>query len=241
MLPFLKYRSVMVFDVETTGLIPKKDPLTKKMPPLDEMPHIIQLSFIIYNVAESAVSHISNSYIKLDESVLLSEFISDLTGISQDTLNTRGVSIVEALENFYKHYVTVDCVIAHNLSFDSNLIMIEVERYYHQLEQTVPQILNLFNPIFLKLKNIDTYCTMKSSIYLCNLITVSSKNPDKTYKKFPKLSELYKILFCMDAENLHNSLADSLYTLRCFLKLKMRFEMHSVKFNHLVRKVLTII
>lgn len=241
MLPFQKYRKVMVFDVETTGLIPKKDPITKRNPSLSEKPYIIQLSFIVYNIVDGCIDEISNSYINVDESVEVSEFITGLTGITRETLNTRGIPMIDALRKFYEHYMTVDCVVAHNIQFDSSLLMIEIERHYGELEKTIPQILNIFNPIYLKWKNMDTCCTMKSSIYICNLLTTSATDPTKTYKKFPKLVELYKNLFNVEAVNLHNSLVDTLYTLRCFLKLKIHVEVHDVKFQHMLERVHSII
>jgi DNA polymerase III alpha subunit (gram-positive type) len=236
-----KYRNVLVFDVETTGLIPKRDPITKKMPTLNEMPHIIQLSYIIYNIVDSQITKIYNSYIKLDENIKISEKITQLTGITQEKCDSSTVTINDALINFYNAYLSCDCIIAHNISFDSNMIKIEIERNYSKIEQRVPQILNLFNPIFEKIKNIETFCTMKESINICNILKVDSKDETKKYKKFPTLKELYETLFRSTPTNLHNSLMDVLVCLRCFLRIKIHQEIHEVKYNYMLNTVMNMI
>jgi hypothetical protein len=58
----------------------------------------------------------------------------------------------------------------------------------------------------------------------------------KTYKKFPKLSELHQHLFGYVPENLHNALIDVLVCLRCFLKLRCSYSMSNRKFDILLKK-----
>lgn len=236
-----KYRNVLIFDVETTGLIPKRDPITKRMPTLNEMPNIIQLSYIIYNVVDCQITQIYNSYIKLNESIKINEKITELTGITQEKCNSSNVTMSDALISFYNAYLKCDCIIAHNIAFDSSMIKFEIERNYSEIEKTVPQILNLFNPLFEKIKNKDIYCTMKESIHICNIMKTDAKDETKKYKKFPTLKELYETLFRNTPANLHNSLVDVLVCLRCFLRIKMHQEIHDVKYNHMLTTVMNMI
>ena len=168
----------------------------------------------------------------------ISEEITRITRITQDICDNKGIDIVNALIEFHNAYMTCDCVVAHNISFDSKLIVTEIERNFKQLEPRVPNILNLFNPMFNRLKQIDVYCTMEESIHICNIMVESQTDPTKKYKKFPKLQELYYTLFRHNPENLHNSMVDTLVCLRCFLRIKLHQEFHTDKFNYWMKRLL---
>lgn len=242
--PTRRKRRIMIFDVETTGLIPKMDPMTKQRPLLEEMPHIIQLSFIVFNMYEYIIEKKFNAYIKLDNLDCIKEEITQLTGITKEKCE-NGMDIREALQEFYEEFQLSDIIIAHNLAFDKQMILIELERHYLDLSYYNPSILNLFDSSFCEKKGIELYCTMMSSINLCNIQAESNTiNPDgtkKTYKKFPKLSELYYTLFKSKAENLHNAVVDTLVCLRCFLKIRMHKEIHNTKYNNMLKSVTKII
>jgi len=227
---FKHHRRIMVFDVETTGLLPKRNVET----PLEEMPNIIQLSFIIFDTVQFYICKKYNAYIKVSENVEISERITELTGITRQTCDERGIPICDVLDEFYHAYLSCDCIIAHNLSFDKKMVQLEVERNYATMEATHPHILHLFNPTFNEFHNIELYCTMMSSLNICNIMINSKVDPTKQYKKFPKLAELYAKLFHSIPENLHNSLVDTLVCLRCFLKIRLHREIHNVKYNHIL-------
>ena len=227
---FTHHRRIMVFDVETTGLLPKRNVET----PLESMPHILQLSFIIFDTVQFYICKKYNAYIKVPENVDISERITELTGISRQTCEERGITMNEVLDEFYHAYLSCDCIIAHNLSFDKKMVQVEIERNYAAMEATHPHILHLFNHTFNRFHHIETYCTMMSSLHICNIMINSKVDPTKQYKKFPKLAELYAQLFHSVPENLHNSLVDTLVCLRCFLKIRLQKEMHNVKYNHIL-------
>lgn len=235
--PVKRNRRIMIFDVETTGLIPKLDPITKKRLPLENMPHIIQLSFIIFNVYEYVIEKKYNAYIKLDNLDLIKEEITQLTGITKEKCE-NGIDIKIALQDFYEEFVNSDYIIAHNISFDKQMIMIEIERNYMNIENNIP-LIHLFDPHFCKEKGIELYCTMMSSINVCNIL-IESKNK-KLYKKFPKLSELYFVLFQSNPENLHNAMVDTLVCLRCFIKLRMHKDIHNMKYNNMLESVMKMV
>lgn len=238
MIPIVKKR-ILVFDVETTGLIPGINKETKQARPLEEMPFVIQLSFIVYNLLDSLVEKSYNAYIDIENGELISEKITELTGITRETCKTKGIPMVEALYAFYQEYMKADYVIAHNIRFDTQMILFEVERNHEELEKKgAEHVLNLFNPLFCKVKGIENYCTMLSSIHICNIMVESKLSNRKPYKKFPKLAELYFTLFHTKPENLHNAMVDTLVCLRCFLKIKMDQDIHENKYEYLLQSVM---
>ena len=189
------YRKVIVFDVETTGLIPKVDPITKLPPPIEQCPHVIQLSFIKYNMYDHVIEEGYNAFINIPTTVEISPKITELTDITREICDT-GCSIVDALEHFYAAYKDSDCIVAHNLDFDSKMIQIELERNRNALLERNPEILKLFKSEFDKF-GMEKFCTMMSSIHSCGILVTNIDKHGKTYtyKKFPKLSETYEHLF----------------------------------------------
>jgi DNA polymerase III epsilon subunit-like protein len=230
------YRTVLVFDTETTGFLPKVTPNNLNS---HEMPRIIQLSYVLFDTCNYRIKKMGNYYIKLDEGIQIPPFITEITGITQHTCDTRGRDITEALIDFYNTAIQADCIIAHNIAFDIRMIEFEIERNFAKLEPIVPQILSLFNPVFLVVKNIDTFCTMKSSVHVCNIIKMDKNN--RPYKKFPKLCELYLHLFKSVPQHLHNAIIDVIVCLRCFIKFYMEKDIHDVKFNRIVSMAMQLV
>lgn len=233
------YRNILVFDVETTGLIPKKNPITKEYCPIEEMPHIIQLSFIIYNTVEHRVIRYYNSYIRIENLELISEEISQLTGISRSTCEQKGVHINDAIGELWNAYKShADIVVSHNMYFDKCMVRTEIKRNIASLGPMYPGIGRMFYEEESGDKP-ELLCTMMSSIHICNLWRESPNG--KLFKKFPKLIELYRELFHETPENLHNSLVDSVATLRCFLKIKLKHDMHTAKYRHIVKTAMKLV
>ena len=224
-------RTILVFDVETTGLMPKSSKMGPG-PPITAYPHILQLSFCIYDLWETQMVRQYDAYINVDESVEISEFISGLTGITRDICKTQGQPMLDVLRDFYDAYQGCDCIVAHNIEFDEKMILVEVERLRERLIAEAPQCLTLFNTMYEATHNIERYCTMKKGTPICNIswdpptidvpaITATAK-PREPSKKFPKLAKLYQTLFPDDVlpANLHNSMVDVLACLRCYLKMR---------------------
>lgn len=326
-------RYALVFDVETTGLLPRTDPITKLEPSIDAYPHIIQFSWIVYDLATNMIDAVENHYIRLPSHIAVSTLITDITGITQSMVD-GGESIVDTLALFYKTFVVSDYVIAHNIQFDATVIYMELKRNREAVEAVLQRNIEL--DIFNRKFKPNMYCTMVASKDVCNIMaewkprapaattssSILSPLPDvmtnildvsnqeldvssatvelivipdpptvlnvtptvlstppkidrdrpltptrseyepiisannspktapktfpkstyksngypKTYKKFPKLSELHEHLFGYIPENLHNSLIDVLVCLRCFLKLRCSYSMSNRKFDILLKK-----
>jgi len=224
--------TALIFDVETTGLLPKKStsPMYTSVDNLAIFPHIIQFSCILYDIKTETIWEKYNAYIRIPDHVQLTEHITELTGITKEMCE-GGINIMEAIEHFHVLYEKCDYLVAHNIDFDSKMIMTEIKRNMPYLDHFAS--LNLmFCKEYNKLKNKKMVCTMMKSIYMCN-IKVVSKN-GKPYKKFPRLSELYFVLFNEIPENLHNSLVDTIVTLKCYLKLCHNITMDNTKYHNML-------
>lgn len=230
------YRKVLIFDVETTGLIPKVNPVTKLPPPIEQCPHIIQLSYVIYNMYDHVIEDGYNAYINISQDIVISPKITELTDITREICD-KGIPLLDALEKFYAAYKECDCIVAHNLDFDSGMIQIELERNREALLQRNPEILKLFKSEFDKF-GMEKFCTMMSSIHSCGILVtnIDKKGHTYSYKKFPKLSETYEHLFSQIPRNLHNSMMDTLVCLRCYLKMRHGLDIHNSKFAFWVEK-----
>jgi len=225
-------RRFMVFDVETTGKLIKNAPL-------DQQPHIIQLSFIVYDLHERRIIQKFDSYVNIPQNIEISAFITGLTGATREKCD-NGMHILDGLDEFYHAYFWCDEIIAHNIEFDIQMIMYEVERNREKIMKKMPYCSTIFNTIYEKVNRIERYCTMKNGMKYCDSVLPNSNihiNTDtnmhpllmdvlknetiqKKYKKWPKLSELYFALFGENPDGLHNSMMDVLVCLRCYLKMR---------------------
>lgn len=197
---------VLVFDTETTGLPQRTE--NGRSPSIYKTtmwPHIIQLSYILYDTEKNKILINHDHIVKLADHVQITEKSVEMHGITMEISQRQGIPIQEALELFNICMISSDMVIAHNLAFDRQMILVECIRN------------RLAGPF--KFKNPEQFfCTMKSTTDLCKIEAISKKS-GKTYFKFPTLTELHQHLFAQTPQNTHNSLVDILICLRCFVML----------------------
>ena len=203
---------IIVFDTETTGLPEGKNP---SIYDTGKWPHIIQLSYIVYDSDTNELVTVEDDYIKISDSVIIDPGSEKIHKITRVMLN-KGIPIKDALEKFNKFANICDLFVAHNVSFDKRMIMVEGIR--NKIKMTIN----------------ETYCTMKHSIDLCK-IEVESKDGDK-YFKYPKLSELYSKLFNKEPKNTHNALIDILICMRCYCKMELNTDISRI--NRQIRLML---
>ena len=229
-----KNSRVLVFDVETTGLLPKID-ASGNVPTLSQYPHIIQFSFLVYNTVLKKIEKSYNFYINISIDVVISDKITELTGITREICDSKGVSMVYALDRFYNEYVNCGTIVAHNIEFDKKMIKVELQRNKDNINEIAPYCMNVFNLLYEELNNIRNVCTMRSGTSLCNIVVTSEKG--KPYNKWPRLIELYFRLFNEMPEGFHNSMVDILACLRCYLKMNMNIDIANEEFQKLLEKV----
>jgi DNA polymerase III epsilon subunit-like protein len=130
----------------------------------------------------------------------------------------NGKCIEDVLHDFCYYLQTVDAIVGHNVSFDIDMVKVELLRciYLRELSQDENKLYKQNLHFITNYKNIN--CTMKENIDFCSIHTLDKKgNP---YFKYPKLVELHQKIFASEPKNLHNSLNDIIVTLRCFIKIK---------------------
>jgi DNA polymerase III epsilon subunit-like protein len=207
---------VLVFDTETTGL-PKTKLMTKEVLPL--WPYIVQFSYLIYDTSENAIVKIRDSIVKIPPTIEISKECTGIHGITNDHCSSQGIPLNELLHDFSFDFQKVDLVVAHNLSFDLNMVKVELMRIIQSFQGSITRERSLFITLLKMLQESNKYyCTMKESIDLCNIKAISKKG-NKEFVKFPKLVELHEKLFYSTPKNLHNSLNDVLVCLRCYYGL----------------------
>jgi DNA polymerase III epsilon subunit-like protein len=214
--------NVLVFDTETTGLFPKKANIEND--DLSKFPYIVQFSYIIYDISNCNQLAICDYIVKLPENVKMEQECISIHGITNEISQLKGLSIQNVIYKFVEDCKTfnVELIIAHNLEFDMNMLKLESKRNNIDIRNVLHS---------------NKYCTMQSSIELCNL---EQTNRFGKYKKYPKLSELYNKLFGSIPNNLHNALNDVIVCLNCYYKLVLNIELieRDDKMKLLMNKVL---
>jgi DNA polymerase-3 subunit epsilon len=208
---------VLIFDTETTGLASSKiiSPDTLKL-----WPHIVQFSYVLYDTETNDILDLHNSIIRVSEGINIPEESIKFHGITNDISKDCGVEIELVLTEFFYQLKSADKIIGHNVSFDINMVKVELLRIIYSRTQS-SEFKNYLHFIS-NSKNIG--CTLKDSVELCNIKALDKYG--KEYLKFPKLIELHQKLFNSDPNNLHNSLNDILVTLRCYIKMKFDYDLN---------------
>jgi DNA polymerase III epsilon subunit-like protein len=216
---------VLVFDTETTGIIPEN------AVNFEDFPHIVQISFILYDSISKKMIECCDYIINCKNDFKIPIESTNVHGITEEISKTKGISIRKALQKFYDTVRKANYLVAHNLQFDDKMVQVEFMR------------LGLDGQMLMSEKNLnrlEKYCTMKHSRNLCKILTKSKKG--KTYYKNPKQSELHEHLFGTTPENLHNSLNDILVCLRCFVKMKFTIDVcdHNKKIKNMIFSKLNV-
>lgn len=201
---------VLVFDTETTGLPERSAGNVCKT---QYWPHVIQLSYIMYDTEKRSILVNHDHIIKLAPHVNITETSIEMHGITREKSERDGVCMKYALELFIICMKESDVIVAHNMSFDREMIGVECIR------QNCLTPFNLVN-------NIE-FCTMKSTVKLCRIERVS-KITGRSYYKYPTLSELHHCMFNSIPQNTHNSLVDVLICLRCFVLLSCNEDIRDI-------------
>ena len=121
---------IIVFDTETTNLMPEYNGLLSSIPSdqLDKFPHIIQFSSILYSLENQKVETITDAIIKIPEHVEVTPQNTNIHGITKENTREKGVSIETTIENFMTEYELTDLLVGHNILFDKKIVCIEIIR-----------------------------------------------------------------------------------------------------------------
>lgn len=184
---------IIIFDTETIGL-----PIDYKASyeDVNNWPRIMSLAWCL---SDDLGNVLNSQYhmIKPDGwEVPTDKFWTD-NGYSTERSEREGKPIKEVLDLFMADIMQADILVCHNLSFDHRLTWAEFIRAGMQPRSGMHKI-----------------CTMMKSTSYCKL-------PGKNGKgyKWPKLEELYEVLFGKQMENAHDALADVMACKDCFFEL----------------------
>ena len=196
---------VLVFDTETTGLPKDRN---ASITQTELWPHIVQLSYILYDVNTGKIVTSRDDIIKIDSTVEISQESIKFHKITRQITQEKGIELRTAIKKFNEAMDQAHVIIAHNIVFDKDMIMVECLRLNEPQRFTVN---NVRKP---------EYCTMKKTRDVCKIPKLNKKT-GKINFKWPKLEELYKILFNETPKGFHNAMADVIFCLRCYIKVKM--------------------
>ena len=182
----------MFFDTETAGL-----PRSWSAPTTDlaNWPRLVQIGWICCDAAglETAVGE---HLIKPDGFVIPPDAVAR-HGITTARARAKGVELDPVLRSFSEAVEGVGVLVAHNVSFDENVIGAELLRA--GMQNVIPS----------KTRR----CTMKESKGYCRI-------PGRQGYKWPTLTELHEILFGQKFDQSHDASADCRACMRCFFELK---------------------
>lgn len=195
---------ILVFDTETTGL-----PNNWKSTDEKDWPHVVQLSYILYDVIQDKILVCHDWLIKVNE--YISPESEKIHKISNLKSKVEGENISDALINFNICLQNADKIVAHNLNFDKTVLTFEGQR----------NNINVFNV------PIDEYCTMLYGTDLCKIIKTKYWSKNDPYK-WPTLNELHKHLFNNNLNGLHNAMVDILTCLRCYMKMEYKLDLLNI-------------
>lgn len=186
--------SFLIFDTETTGFPVKGVPATHP-----SQARIVQLAWLLldeqFNELESY-----NQLFKLSPETKIHPGAQAAHGKTWEDCNVRGVEPQEGILDFEKVYIPASLVIAHNLSFDRQLIEIEAE------------CAMLTQGTFCHWPSFRHFCTMEAMTPICKL---PARYRGTSYK-WPKLQEAYQHCFQKEFDGAHDALSDVRATAQVF-------------------------
>ena len=196
----------LVLDLETTGL-PKMRGFNQFFAPhrtsYYDSGRIVQIAWQILSV-DGDVLHRRSLYVKPSGTFCMNPVAQSIHKITTQHLQNHGGALEEALELLTGDLKNVTCFVGHNVAFDFHVLLSEISR-------AGPSWQDLALAIF----SLKQVCTMQVSTQYCQLLRADGA------PKWPKLSELFQILFPDEYMfvNAHDAAADVAATVRCYNEL----------------------
>lgn len=169
----------LVFDTETTSIIPTKA-------------RIVQIAGIVFDENYKQVDSL-NVLVKQDQPIPPNTI--EIHGKNDKMCEEMGIPLIEALAQFNELVKNSDIVVAHNKSYDFQVIQCEFERANAHLNLS-------------QKKTFDTMSIYKN-IVKCPP-TEKMINANMKGYKAPQLTEAYNFVFGKEFDNAHDALSDVL-------------------------------
>lgn len=110
-------KPILVFDTETTGLLPHPSA------PLSEHPHIIEFGAVLMSAKTGKVEE--EVSILINPGVPITDEITRITGLADKDVRDAG-TFMEVLPQLERVFSAAGTVVAHNLPFDRGMIRAEL-------------------------------------------------------------------------------------------------------------------
>ena len=194
---------ILCYDTETTGIIRGNDYAHPGNP------FLASIAALLYDTTAHKVISSLNAMIQPDGWTMPKE-AGAINGLSTKYLNTIGVSISIVLPTFVALVSKADLIVAHNVDFDTKIILAALWRRLLEEGRTEEEVHALIKnwPYF------PTFCTMKESKDIVNAQTKSGKI------KYPKLTEAYEFFFNKPLDRAHSANADAVAVLEIYLAIQ---------------------
>jgi DNA polymerase-3 subunit epsilon len=167
---------MIFFDVETTGLV------HSALIPIDRQPRITEIA-CLKDTGESFHQYINPG-------VQLSDEIIKITGVTNEDLKSKP-KFSEIYNDLVEFFIGERSLVAHNLAFDSQILMLELTRLGKEKQFPWPP---------------DHQCTVELTTHIHG------------YRM--SLTDLHKFLFDTKFKDAHNALIDAIALKACYDELK---------------------
>ena len=195
--------------------------------------------YFVYDVSKNVLLNVTDAIVKLADDNIISEESTKIHGITNEMSKNSGIEIEILITEMFQYLRKVDLIVGHNVSFDINILMVELLRLiYLKKDNMIQSDLIRYKHYLHFITNAkNVCCTMKLAKDLCQIKAISKLGNE--YLKFPKLIELHEKLFVEKPKNLHNSLNDIMVTLRCFCKLAYEIDLYdrSKDYKQMCKKI----
>lgn len=194
--------SILVFDTETTGLPPRG----AKFARADTSNYLgwrgcrlVQIAWEIRSVMDYAVL-VSRAFVIKPDGFVIPDKATEIHGISQAQAESEGIPIIEVLDMFFRDIASfqVSRVVAHNMSFDDNVMLAELFMLLQMLRQDMCS-----QSTYEKwLRHLEAWVSIPK---ICTMRMGTKPNG-----KWPKLDSLYREVCGKEPEGtLHNACVDT--------------------------------
>lgn len=173
----------LVYDVETSGL------------PRYQSYDTARVVSIAWQLLDNNFEIMKQAYyVVKPEGFVIPWHVSKIHGIETSFATKTGCTFDNVIHDFMNDVSTAQLTIAHNISFDFNVILNEL------MHRNMERYVEIW-------KSKKQYCTMRGARVKLML------------KKNPKLTELYQMLYNNSTIYAHNARYDTIYCSLCFVHL----------------------
>ena len=200
----------IVFDTETTGLPPRGNVTEKNWRDWDKC-RIVQLAWEVHASSLCDAPLVQRSYIVKPDGFTVPREVVAIHGISTQRALAEGVPIARVIDEFIGDIsqYRVSTAVAHNMSFDDNVLLAELYRIESELAPAA---------------EVDSVATWKSLTKECTM-----RLGTKPGGRWPKLDALYKDM-CgpLDPDvKLHDAGTDTRLCAEIYRALKAKAELRT--------------